>query len=225
FGNGMEGEKERGHQSWRIRVTAKAKHFNFRFRFKAATHSSTHTLSFFRFSILLNLPHFLFTISSRSSHPNRISSSDPQSLSCNMPFGNGMEGEKERGHQSWRIRVTAKAKHFNFRFRFKAATHSSTHTLSFFRFSILLNLPHFLFTISSRSSHPNRISSSDPQSLSCNMPVIRLLALYKSTKIRPISRVPEYLLSTKITFFSKMNAPLTCVVLRFFKDRRIVDVA
>ncbi|CAK8541813.1 unnamed protein product [Lathyrus sativus] len=61
-----------------------------------------------------------------------------------------MEGEEEREHQSWRIRVTAKAKHFNFRFRFKAATHSSTQTLSFFRFSILLNLPHFLFTISSR---------------------------------------------------------------------------
>ncbi|CAI8612810.1 unnamed protein product [Vicia faba] len=69
-----------------------------------------------------------------------------------------MEGETERGHQSWRIRVTAKAKHFNFRFRFKAATHSSTHTLSFFRFSILLNLPHFLFTISSRPQKQPRPS-------------------------------------------------------------------
>lgn len=69
-----------------------------------------------------------------------------------------METETEREHQSWRIRVTAKAKYFNFRFRFKAATHSSTQTLSFFRFSILLNLPHFLFTISSRPQKQPRSS-------------------------------------------------------------------
>ena len=50
----------------------------------------------------------------------------------------------------------------------------------------------------------NRISSSDPQSLSCNnMPVNGLLALSKSMKIRPISRIPEYPLSTKLPSFQK----------------------
>ncbi|RHN46322.1 hypothetical protein MtrunA17_Chr7g0241001 [Medicago truncatula] len=63
--------------------------------------------------------------------------------------------EEADRQQSWRIRVTAKAKHFNFRFRFAAATHSSTtlQSLSFFRFSLLLNLPHFLFTF---TSHPKK---------------------------------------------------------------------
>jgi len=64
---------------------------------------------------------------------------------------------QQQQQQSWRIRVTAKAKHFNFRFRFRfaAATNPSPspQSLSFFRFSILLNLPHFLFTF---TSHPKK---------------------------------------------------------------------
>jgi hypothetical protein len=68
-------------------------------------------------------------------------------------FGNGMEDDRDQ--QKWRIHLTAKSKRFNFRFRFKAATNPSTQTISFFRFSILLNLPHFLFTI---TSHPNNQS-------------------------------------------------------------------
>jgi hypothetical protein len=68
-------------------------------------------------------------------------------------FGNGMEDDRDQ--QKWRIHLTAKAKRFNFRFRFKAATNQSTQTISFFRFSILLNLPHFLFTI---TSHPKKRS-------------------------------------------------------------------
>lgn len=66
-----------------------------------------------------------------------------------------MEAQRE---QSWRIRITSKAKHFNFRFKFTALTHASTQTLSFFRFSILLNLPFFLFKFSSQPKKHGRAS-------------------------------------------------------------------
>ncbi|CAJ2670630.1 unnamed protein product [Trifolium pratense] len=61
----------------------------------------------------------------------------------------------QQQQQQWRIRLTSKAKRFRFRFRFRfaAATNPSTLTISFFRFSILLNLPNFLFTI---TSHPTK---------------------------------------------------------------------
>lgn len=66
--------------------------------------------------------------------------------------GNG-SGDRDRDRertQSWRIHVTAKAKHLNFRFRFAAAaTYAPTWTLSFFRLSLLLHLPQFVFKISS----------------------------------------------------------------------------
>ncbi|KAJ1407180.1 hypothetical protein SESBI_24498 [Sesbania bispinosa] len=58
--------------------------------------------------------------------------------------------ETERKQQSWRIHISAKAHNFNFKLRLAAATYAPTWTLSFFRLSVLLNLPKkFVFRIRS----------------------------------------------------------------------------
>ncbi|XP_020237430.1 uncharacterized protein LOC109816750 isoform X4 [Cajanus cajan] len=69
----MHSERE---QSWRVLVTAKANKFNFRLRFIAATPThkptSNFSFSFFRLSILLNLPKFALSINSHPTQPTRF---------------------------------------------------------------------------------------------------------------------------------------------------------
>ncbi|RDX71463.1 hypothetical protein CR513_49183, partial [Mucuna pruriens] len=64
--------------------------------------------------------------------------------------------QSEREQQSWRVHVTAKANNFNFRLRFAAATYKPTSNFSFFRLSLLLNLPKFALTITSHPAQPTR---------------------------------------------------------------------